>query len=82
MWQASQVLPMTANIEVCFAEVMVVPLKAVNTAFEWQSSQGVVLVGMCTGDRPEAAFGVKALAARLASKFNLPWSFLDHPTGL
>jgi len=27
-------------------------------------------------------FGVKALAARLALKFNLPWSFLDHPTGL
>jgi dinuclear metal center YbgI/SA1388 family protein len=27
-------------------------------------------------------FGVKALAARLSSKFKLPWSFLDHPTGL
>jgi dinuclear metal center YbgI/SA1388 family protein len=27
-------------------------------------------------------FGVKALAARLSAKFKVPWSFLDHPTGL
>ena len=27
-------------------------------------------------------FGVKALAAELARKFQLPWEFLDHPTGL
>lgn len=27
-------------------------------------------------------FGVKALAAHLARKFRLPWTFLDHPTGL
>jgi putative NIF3 family GTP cyclohydrolase 1 type 2 len=27
-------------------------------------------------------FGVKALAAELAGRFNLPWSFIDHPTGL
>jgi dinuclear metal center YbgI/SA1388 family protein len=27
-------------------------------------------------------FGVKALSAHLAAKFRLPWSFLDHPTGL
>jgi len=27
-------------------------------------------------------FGVKALAAHLCRKFRLPWSFLDHPTGL
>lgn len=27
-------------------------------------------------------FGVKALAAHLAKKFSLPWSFIDHPTGL
>jgi len=27
-------------------------------------------------------FGVKALAARLARKFKLPWEFLDYPTGL
>jgi dinuclear metal center YbgI/SA1388 family protein len=27
-------------------------------------------------------FGVKALAARLSEKFKLPWTFLDHPSGL
>jgi dinuclear metal center YbgI/SA1388 family protein len=27
-------------------------------------------------------FGVKALAADLAEKFEVPWEFLDHPTGL
>ena len=26
--------------------------------------------------------GVKALAEHLATKFGLPWVFLDHPTGL
>lgn len=27
-------------------------------------------------------FGVKALAEHLARKFRVPWSFIDHPTGL
>jgi dinuclear metal center YbgI/SA1388 family protein len=27
-------------------------------------------------------FGVKALAARVAAEFGLPWQFIDHPTGL
>ncbi len=27
-------------------------------------------------------FGVKALAGHLERKFNLPWSFIDHPSGL
>jgi dinuclear metal center YbgI/SA1388 family protein len=27
-------------------------------------------------------FGVKALAAELGRKYKLPWSFLDHPSGL
>ncbi len=27
-------------------------------------------------------FGVKALAGELSKKFKLPWTFLDHPTGL
>lgn len=27
-------------------------------------------------------FGVKALAADLSARFGLPWSFLDHPSGL
>jgi dinuclear metal center YbgI/SA1388 family protein len=27
-------------------------------------------------------FGVKALAARLGRRFKLPWTFIDHPSGL
>jgi dinuclear metal center YbgI/SA1388 family protein len=27
-------------------------------------------------------FGVKALAARIGETFDLPWEFIDHPTGL
>ncbi|MDP6794354.1 MAG: Nif3-like dinuclear metal center hexameric protein [Verrucomicrobiota bacterium] len=27
-------------------------------------------------------FGVKALSEHLSKKFNLPWTFIDHPTGL
>lgn len=27
-------------------------------------------------------FGVKALAAEIASRYDLPWSFIDHPSGL
>ncbi|HEY1662853.1 MAG TPA: Nif3-like dinuclear metal center hexameric protein [Verrucomicrobiae bacterium] len=27
-------------------------------------------------------FGVKALASHLSKKFRVPWTFLDHPTGL
>ena len=27
-------------------------------------------------------FGVKAMAARLSKRFNVPWEFLDFPTGL
>ena len=27
-------------------------------------------------------FGVKALAAHLSDRFNVPWEFLDCPTGL
>ncbi len=27
-------------------------------------------------------FGVKALTAYLSTRFNIPWSFIDHPTGL
>jgi dinuclear metal center YbgI/SA1388 family protein len=27
-------------------------------------------------------FGVKALAAQLAQRFRLPWTFIDHPSGL
>jgi putative NIF3 family GTP cyclohydrolase 1 type 2 len=27
-------------------------------------------------------FGVRTFAAHLAERFNLPWEFIDHPTGL
>ena len=27
-------------------------------------------------------FGVKALAARVSREFRLPWSFINHPSGL
>jgi putative NIF3 family GTP cyclohydrolase 1 type 2 len=27
-------------------------------------------------------FGVKALSGSLSKKFKLPWTFIDHPTGL
>ena len=27
-------------------------------------------------------FGVKALAAHLSKKFDIPWEFIDHPTGM
>ena len=60
MWQASQVLPITANINVCFADDMLVPLKAVNTVVPWQSSHGVLAVGICTGEST-ADLGVKLL---------------------
>ena len=26
--------------------------------------------------------GIKALAAHLSDKFDLPWNFIDHPTGM
>jgi putative NIF3 family GTP cyclohydrolase 1 type 2 len=27
-------------------------------------------------------FGVRALAESISQRFNLPWEFVDHPTGL
>jgi len=27
-------------------------------------------------------FGVRALAAKVAARFDLPWCFVDHPSGL
>jgi len=27
-------------------------------------------------------FGVRALAEKIQCEFNLPWHFIDHPTGL
>jgi dinuclear metal center YbgI/SA1388 family protein len=34
------------------------------------------------GDYATETFGVKALASHLSSQFKLPWSFVDHPSGL
>ena len=49
-WHCSQVLPVTANINVCLAEDIVVPLKEVKTVAVWQFSHGVAPLGMCAGD--------------------------------
>ena len=35
-----------------------------------------------SGHYATETFGVKALAAELSKKFKVPWTFLDHPTGL
>ena len=37
---------------------------------------------LLAGHYATETFGVKALAARLARHFSLPWVFLDRPTGL
>jgi dinuclear metal center YbgI/SA1388 family protein len=37
---------------------------------------------LLAGHYATETFGVKALAARLAAQFRLPWQFIDHPTGL
>ena len=40
-------------------------------------------VNLCyAGHYATETFGVKALASHLSEKTGLPWSFLDHPTGL
>ncbi len=37
---------------------------------------------LLAGHYATETLGVQALAARVAERFGLPWSFLDHPTGL
>ena len=37
---------------------------------------------MYAGHYATETFGVKALAAHLSNHFGIPWSFVDHPTGL
>ena len=37
---------------------------------------------LIAGHYATETFGVKAVAARLAEKFRLPWKFLDNPSGL
>jgi putative NIF3 family GTP cyclohydrolase 1 type 2 len=40
------------------------------------------LAGFYGGHYRTETFGVQALAARLERKFKIPWTFIDHPTGL
>ena len=37
---------------------------------------------LLAGHYATETLGVQAIAAHLSEKFQLPWSFLDHPTGL
>ena len=37
---------------------------------------------LLAGHYATETFGVKALAEHLSQRFQLPWEFLDHPTGL
>jgi dinuclear metal center YbgI/SA1388 family protein len=37
---------------------------------------------LLAGHYATETFGVKAVAARLSTRFRLPWEFIDHPTGL
>jgi dinuclear metal center YbgI/SA1388 family protein len=46
----------------------------------WTFALGVNL--LYCGHYATETFGVKALADHLSRKFKLPWTFLDHPTGL
>jgi dinuclear metal center YbgI/SA1388 family protein len=45
-------------------------------AEEW--GMNVILAGHYATE----TVGVKALAAHLSGQFNLPWDFIDHPTGM
>ena len=48
-----------------------------------QEALGVVGVNLLYGGHyATETFGVKAVAAWLSARTRLPWSFLDHPTGL
>ncbi|HXV85234.1 MAG TPA: Nif3-like dinuclear metal center hexameric protein [Gemmatimonadales bacterium] len=53
-----------------------VPHHAFFHAEEW----GINLV--LSGHYATETVGVKALAAHLSQRFNVPWGFVDHPTGL
>ena len=45
-------------------------------------AQELGLNALYGGHYATETFGVKALAVALARKFGVPWSFIDHPTGL
>ncbi len=50
-----------------------------HTHFEAEEGGINVLYG---GHYATETFGVKALAMHIEEEFGIPWSFLDHPTGL
>ncbi|HUL49731.1 MAG TPA: Nif3-like dinuclear metal center hexameric protein [Gemmatimonadales bacterium] len=50
-----------------------------HTFFEAEERRLNVLFG---GHYATETVGVKALAAHVSEKFHLPWTFLDHPTGM
>lgn len=50
-----------------------------HTHFDAEEGGINVLYG---GHYATETFGVKALATHIEEKFGIPWSFLDHPTGL
>lgn len=50
-----------------------------HTHFDAEESGINVLYG---GHYATETFGVKALAAHIETKFGIPWTFVDHPTGL
>src|SRR5437879_10919745 len=45
-------------------------------------AEGLKLNGFDAGHYATEAVGVQALAGHLRDRFQLPWTFLDHPTGL
>lgn len=54
--------------------------EAPHWAYTAAEEQGINLI--LAGHYATETFGVKALAADLSKRYDLPWLFLDHPTGL
>jgi len=54
--------------------------EAPHWAYTLAEEEGVNL--LLGGHYATETFGVKALAAKAADHFGIPWRFLDHPTGL
>lgn len=54
--------------------------EAPHWAYTLAEEEGVNL--LLGGHYATETFGVKALAAKAADQFGIPWRFLDHPTGL
>lgn len=50
--------------------------------FSYTSAEELGVNLLYAGHYATETFGVKALSAHLKASFSLPWSFIDHPTGL